>query len=620
VGEKKGKRKMKKSIFLTVLLAAFFVSAAIADPGDTLWTRFYGGTGSEQGYSVQQTQDGGYIITGYAMINWNYDLYLVKTDAQGDTTWTRTFGGTSVEQGESVQQTSDGGYIVAGYTFSFGAGSSDFWLIKTDASGIEEWSQTYGGSALDWAYSVQETEDEGYIITGSTQSYGAGSHDVWLIKTDRSGIVEWSRTFGGSEFDHGNSVLQTTDGGYLVAGVTLSYGAGSYDVWLIKTDASGTEEWNYTFGGTGDEQGNSVQLTADGGYIIVGHTTSYGAGEYDVYLVKTDASGIEEWNQTYGGIYFDIGEDVWQTSDGGYILTGETESFGAGWYDVYLIKTDASGDTMWTRFYGGGDDDFGYSIQQATDGGYITAGTARSFGAGSADVWMLKIEGEAPLPDVSIEIAPDNPPVIVPQGGSFGFTGSVTNNTEELQVTDAWTMAIGPAKETYGPFKMFKGIPLAPYESRSRQLNQRVANLAPLGFYTYIAYCGEYLSTAIDSSFFQVEVIAGTSSGGDIGWVLTGSFSEGDLHQLPSAFALSGNYPNPFNASTVIGYELPVSGHVKLEVYNLTGQKLATLIDTEQEAGYKSVTWDASEVSSGLYFYKLTAGHFNETRRMMLVR
>jgi len=395
IGEKKGKRKMKKSIFLTVLLAAFFVSAATAGPGDTLWTRLYGGTGSEQGYSVQQTQDGGYIITGYAMINWNYDVYLVKTDAQGDTTWTRTFGGTSVEQGEDVQQTSDGGYIIAGYTSSYGAGSMDFYLVKTDASGNQEWSQTYGGSALDWAFSVQQTQDGGFIVTGSTQSYGAGSHDIWLIKTDASGNQEWNRTFGGSEYDHGNSVLQTSDGGYIIAGVTLSYGAGSYDFWLIKTDASGTEEWNYTFGGTEDDQGNSVQQTVDGGYIIAGHTNSYGAGDYDVYLVKTDGSGIEEWSQTYGGSYMDIGESVWQTSDGGYILTGETKSYGAGSYDVYLVKTDASGTEEWSRAYGGWDDDKGYCIQQATDGGYITAGSTRSFGAGSADVWVLKIESEA---------------------------------------------------------------------------------------------------------------------------------------------------------------------------------------------------------------------------------
>jgi len=614
---------MKRLTLSTIVLGLLFASNAIAlEPGDTLWTRTYGGTGSEQGFSVQQTQDGGYIITGYAMINWNYDVYLIKTDTQGDTTWTRTFGGTSVEQGNSVQQTSDGGYIVAGYTSSYGAGSNDFWLIKTDASGTEEWSRTYGGSSLDWAYSVQETQDEGYIITGSTQSYGAGSHDVWLIKTDKSGIEEWSRTFGGSAYDHGNSVQQTTDGGYLVAGITLSYGAGSYDFWLIKTDGSGTEEWNYTFGGTEDDQGNSAQQTADGGYIIVGHTTSYGAGDYDVYLVKTDASGTEEWSQTYGGSYMDIGEGVWQTSDGGYILTGETKSYGAGSYDVYLVKTDASGTEEWSQAYGGGDDDKGYCIQQATDGGYITAGSTRSFGAGSADVWVLKIEGEAPLPDVSIEIVPDSPPVIVPQGGSFGFSGTLTNNTDQPQLVDAGTMAIGPEKNVYGPFKKFRDLELEPYETRTAHFDQQVNSRAPLGVYTYIGYCGDWPSTVIDSSFFEVEVIEGEFPAASMtGWVLTGSFFEGeDFVNVPSEFGLIGNYPNPFNAATTIRYELPATSHVRLEIYNVLGNKVATLAEGEQQAGYKSVTWDASKLSSGLYFYKLTAGDYTETKRMMLVK
>jgi len=613
---------MKRLMLLTVVLGLFFASNAIAvEPGDTLWTRTYGGTGSEQGFSVQQTQDGGYIITGYAMINWNYDVYLIKTDAQGDTTWTRRFGGTSVEQGNSVQQTSDGGYIIAGYTTSYGAGSWDAYLIKTDALGDTLWTQTYGGSSLDWAFSVQQTQDGGYIITGSTQSYGAGSHDVWLIKTDQSGNQEWSRTFGGSAYDHGNSVQQTIDGGYIIAGVTLSYGAGSYDFWLIKTDASGAEEWNCTFGGTEDDQGNSVQQTADGGYIIVGHTTSYGAGDYDVYLVKTDGSGTEEWSQAYGGSYMDIGEGVQQTSDGGYILTGETKSYGAGSYDVYLVKTDASGTEEWSQAYGGGDDDKGYCIQQATDGGYITAGSTRSFGAGSADVWVLKIEGEAPLPDVSIEIVPDSPPVIVPQGGSFGFSGTLTNNTDQPRVIDAGTMAVGPEKNVYGPFKKFRDLELAPYETHMAHFDQQVNDRAPLGVYTYIAYCGDYPSTVIDSSFFHVEVIqAQFTKAGEDGWVLTGSFLQGDLTELPIEFALLGNYPNPFNASTMIEYQLPEASDVKLEVYNLIGEKVATLVNGAEEAGYKTVIWDASEVSSGLYFYRLTCGDFSEAKMMMLVK
>ncbi|MFQ5870494.1 MAG: T9SS type A sorting domain-containing protein, partial [Candidatus Zixiibacteriota bacterium] len=177
-------------------------------------------------------------------------------------------------------------------------------------------------------------------------------------------------------------------------------------------------------------------------------------------------------------------------------------------------------------------------------------------------------------------------------------------------------------KGIFGPFKKFLDIELAPYETRSAHFDQHVNSQAPLGVYNYIGYCGDWPSTVTDSSFFEVEVTSAVfSDGQDVGWVLTGSFDKGDdLASIPSEFALHGNCPNPFNARTEISYQLPVDSHVKLEVYNLLGQKVATLIDEKQQAGYRSVLWDASDVSSGLYFYKLTAGDFTETRRMMLVK
>jgi len=613
---------MKKSIFLTVLLGLFLASTAIADPGDTLWTRTYGGYDWEEGHSVQQTSDGGYIVAGYTRSfgAGSDDVYLVKTDANGDTLWTRTYGGSSSDLGESVQQTTDGGYIIAGKTHSFGARWGDVYLVKTDANGDTLWTRTYGGGSEDWGHSVQQTTDGGYIIAGRTSSFGAGGYDFYLVKTEANGNTLWTRTYGGRSCDKAFSVQQTSDGGYIISGDTGSWGAGWGDVYLVKTDANGDTLWTRFYGGWDMEHGWSVQQTSDGGYIVAGYTYSFGAGNADVYLVKTDANGNALWTRTYGGGGYDFGRSVQQTTDGGYIIAGYTDSFGAGNYAVYLVKTDANGDTLWTRTYEGYNHEWGYSVQQTSDGNYIVTGYTRSFGAGEYDVWLLKIAGESPLPDVSIEILPDNPPVIVPQGGDFGFTGSVTNNIEDPQVVDAWTMAVGPQKETYGPFKMLNDVELEPFETRTADFNQHVPNLAPLGFYTYVAYCGDYPSTAIDSSFFEVEVIAGPSTGtGEVGWVLTGSFSEGET-DLPSEFALLSNYPNPFNAQTVIQYQLPVSSTVKVEVYNLLGSKVATLMNGEQEAGYKSVTWDASEISSGVYFYKLTAGDYTETRRMMLVK
>jgi uncharacterized delta-60 repeat protein len=403
---------MRSILSISILLAC--VQASFAQPPETLWTRTYGGIEAERCWSVRQTSDGGYIVAGFteSFGAGDKDFYLVKTNSQSEPLWTRTYGGGYWDNAYSVQQTADGGYIVAGYTNSFGAGSWDFYLVKTNSLGDPLWTRTYGGSHFDEASSVQQTADGGYIVAGVTYSFGAGTPgytNMYLVKTDSLGDTLWTRTYGGSHYDWANSVQQTADGGYIVAGYTWSFCADSGDFYLVKTNSLGDTLWTRTYGGSGGDYAYSVQQTADGGYIVAGTTESFGAGGWDFYLVKTNSLGDALWTRTYGGSSHDEASSVQQTADGGYIVAGFTYSFGAGGWDFYLVKTNSLGDTLWTRTYGGSDLDMAYSVQQTADGGYIVAGGTWSFGAGVSDFYLIKTWPEpGPLGYVTL-ISPGPP-------------------------------------------------------------------------------------------------------------------------------------------------------------------------------------------------------------------
>ncbi|UCD37808.1 MAG: hypothetical protein JSW54_13465, partial [Fidelibacterota bacterium] len=294
--------------------------------------------------------------------------------------------------GEALQVTTDGGYIIVGSTLSSMPSDYDVRLIRTNGNGRELWTRTYGGGGWDWGHFVRQTDDDGFIVTGWTDSHGAGGGDLWLIRTDASGEEMWNRTYGGIRNDQGNCVQPTSDGGYIITGATSSNSVGNDDLWLIKTNARGDIEWMRTFGGEGYDEGHFVHHTSDGGYIVVGSTTSFGAGESDIWLIKLQPNGRTVWTHTYGGSEWDWGNAVYELADGGFVIVGTTLSFGVGSSDLWLIKTDAEGNQIWNRTYGGHDLDFGLAAQITSDGGFILVGKTHSFGAGASDLWLIKTD------------------------------------------------------------------------------------------------------------------------------------------------------------------------------------------------------------------------------------
>jgi len=481
------KTTLQSTIFFTLL--ATFATSGFSQG----WTKTYGRLNDDEANSVQQTFDGGYIITGSTIPtnSLNSALYLIKTNSSGDTTWTKTYGGTGNEIGVDVKQTTDNGFIICGYYSDLGPGGFDVWLLKTDSNGDTLWTNTYGGANNDYGNSVFQADDGGYVIIGSTRSYGAGDFDYWILKTNASGDSLWSTTYGSFYYEIAFEAQATSDGGYIIAGgKQIQENA---DIWLLKIYSNGEEEWSQTYGGDYNDVAYSVQETADAGFIVSGYTRSFGSGGDDVYLIKTDMYGDTIWTKTYGGLSNDAGTSVIETAEGDFIVCGYTMSYSvSGDMDLWLIKTDISGDTLWTKTYGGSGGEIGFAVIEAFDGGLTACGSTSSYGAGQKDVWLLHTN----------------------QDGTLGLTDHQT-----------------PIERAY-------------------QLNQ--------------------------------------------------------------------NYPNPFAESTTIDYVINNSEIITLEIFDLTGKLISTLVNGKEQAGSHSVQFDSKGLRSGIYYYQLQAGIHTSAKKMVI--
>lgn len=356
------------------------------------FARALGGSEYEGTYDSTITSDGGYVITGGtdsqgAGFN---DAFLAKYDSNDNLTWNRTWGGIQDDVSSAVIQTSDGGYVISGGTYSYGIGDKDAFLAKYDSSGNLAWSRTWGGITEETSYDVVQSTDGGYLITGITNSYDVGNDDAFLVKYDSAGTLLWSRVWGGTNYDSSSAVIQTNDGGYVIAGNTNSYGAGTNDGFLVKYSSSGTLMWNKTLGGVNYDGVYDIAETNDGGYILAGETYSYGAGNSDALLIKCDMSGNISWSKTWGGTGNESALALSYSIDGGYALSGSTDSYGVGGTDAFLSRYDSAGSLLWSRVFGGINDEYTYSVSQSSSGGYVVTGETSSYGAGNSDFLILK--------------------------------------------------------------------------------------------------------------------------------------------------------------------------------------------------------------------------------------
>jgi hypothetical protein len=426
--------KMKNLIF-TKLAIMLSVSFALSQPS-IQWQKCLGGTEYDEAFSIQKTNDGGYIFAGWSFSNdgdvsgnhYNADYWVVKLNSIGTIEWQKSFGGFGQDNAYSIQQTDDGGYIVAGESSSNDGdaegnhGLNDYWVLKLSIIGTIEWQKSLGGSGYDKAYSIQQTDDGGYIVAGESSSNDgdvSGNHggynDCWVVKLNSLGTIVWQKSIGGLFDDSAKSIQQTSDGGYIVAGSSdsndgdVSGNHGGKDYWVVKLTTIGTIEWQKSLGGSGEDFAESIQQANDGGYIVAGWSSSNDGdvsgnhGYYDNWVLKLTSIGTIEWQNSIGGSGFDFAYSIQQTNDGGYIVASISNSNDGdvtgnhGSYDSWVVKLTSIGTVEWQKTLGGTVEDYACSIQQTNDGGYIVAGFTYSNDVdvsgshGDVDCWVVKL-------------------------------------------------------------------------------------------------------------------------------------------------------------------------------------------------------------------------------------
>ncbi len=615
---------MKRNNSLFLIAALFLAASLVSAQPPIAWDQTYGGPDWDYCYSVHQTADG-YIYLKGATDSYGAgerDLFLVKADSMGNQLWYQTYGGSEWEGTcHKIHQNQDNSIIIGGYTASFGVSPHDFYLVKTDLDGTELWSNTYGTVDNDKCYGVTQIDDGSYIMCGVT-NYGLDNYDIYLVKVDTDGNLEWTQTHGYSDVEWCYDVRQTSDGGYIVAGYTRSLGVYD-DGYLLKTDYLGNIEWDQNYAGNSWDYFFEVMETLDGGYIAAGYSDISPGGPAQMWAVKTDALGNQQWNHSYGGSAEDRCYSLQLSPDGGYFLCGGTTATASGLYDMWLIKIDAQGNIEWDETYGDDDDELCRSLLATENGGFFLGGYKVPYGGGDCNMYLMRLEDES-IPEIELTLTLHNPPIQIPSGGgNFQFDIEIVNTSTGWCTIDIWTNVTSPGGYTF-PIVQKDNIVMSSGQIIYRQdLIQFVPGTASAGMYSYNAYAWDNsMWTVYAEDSFPFEKLAGDyAPSHDFGWSIFGWDEESSpVVSVPFEFSTVSARPNPFNPTTAISYQLSAVSYVNLAVYDVSGRKVVDLVNGWRDAGVHEVTFDGSKLASGIYIYRLNAGGYTTSGKMVLMK
>lgn len=664
------------SLSLWTLLAASAVFAQPTNPPDTLWTRAFGTTQSETALGVCQAADGGLCIVGER--GSGPEMYVVRTTGSGDTLWTRALiraGGPN--RGYAVRATPDNGFVIGGVTPINGS-SGDFLVLKLDANGDTLWSRILGGAGSDRCSALLANADGTFLAAGFLTN-SSGLMQGFVAKFAANGDTLWTHSYGGTAAGRLNSI-STAGAGFILCG-TIGAAGSQENLWMLRIADDGAQVWSRNYGGGQGEEGGGAKMTPDGGFVAAGYTQSYGAGLEDYYLVRTTAQGDTLWTRVYGTPSLDRCVSVQLASDGGFVLAGfsQGQNNGGSNNDFLWVKYSALGVHLWDKISGGPYNDFCFAAEKTRDGGYVAVGRTNSYGHGDYDFYAVRLAGvsgvggfirdditNAPLENAIVQELGNSLQAISDDQGHYilsSFPGVhdfivygqcverdtirnfevLTDSIMSLDIVVGQPEANVPQTSIniLAPNHGTASENLYIYNDGSGLMDWRLATttIEPRGAWLTATPSSGSISSG-DSAVVQVRVALDTTNIGVFDLfgaidVHMNSCPDSIVHvsvyasivnaeddvpaQLPTEYSLRA-YPNPFNPASQLEFAITASGPVRLQVLDIQGRLVSTLVDNEQSAGVHSVAFDGSALASGIYFARLEAGSRVVTTKLLLLK